>query len=641
MQGTPTLARTGGMEFDSRDDMLTVQSFDYSSDGTFSLSMWITEHACSRNNYEIMYEHTKDPSTTANFMSPSNAHAMMYLVCDNRRALHETWTVIRFHLRDDGGTMGQFDYALHETSAYNQVEELWKDVTLVVTSLRAIVYINGQEVLDGEFSFDTKAQVVANAAFRHPGSFRTPMTTFTMLSPIYIGGFPHRRKDRHFRGKLAGVYISENPFSVGQVRCMFNDLEQYLPTALNACEDLPVVELSVSFLQDSEGIDDISGWGQTVALHGDAHTSPGGLVFDGSGDFATVANWEYADADFAVSLWMTKADCSGGIYEYIYSHAQSEEADIFDPTNSNINMYFGCEEAGGGWSSLMGGSIIRYNLVDGARNWVSFDYPVHDAGDFDAITQNWMHIVMLVSPTSVSTYVDASPIPDATYGSYTSAAVDANSAWGGASCVISASDSCLNPSRLNTLGGLAPFNLVSDLFLGGRADQNEDRHFVGRIALVDIFTDSSLTAPQIQCLFEDGDVQLPEATSTLCAQVELDTSLVATQGGLLDVSGNDRHLVAHGNAHIEVDGAHFDGEGDFLSVPNFSYADGASRKCPLLLARHLCFRLPCCRLTRCTLVPVVVRSFGALCAESLAMHRVLQPVTRPLCHHRDRPIAKS
>ena len=289
----------------------------------------------------------------------------------------------------------------------------------------------------------------------------------------------------------------------------------------------------------------------------------------------------------------------------------------------------------------MGGSIIRYNLVDGARNWVSFDYPVHDAGDFDAITQNWMHIVMLVSPTSVSTYVDASPIPDATYGSYTSAAVDANSAWGGASCVISASDSCLNPSRLNTLGGLAPFNLVSDLFLGGRADQNEDRHFVGRIALVDIFTDSSLTAPQIQCLFEDGDVQLPEATSTLCAQVELDTSLVATQGGLLDVSGNDRHLVAHGNAHIEVDGAHFDGEGDFLSVPNFSYADGASRKCPLLLARHLCFRLPCCRLTRYTLVPVVVRSFGALCAESLAMHRVLQPVTRPLCHHRDRPIAKS
>ena len=73
---------------------------------------------------------------------------MMYLVCDNRRALHETWSVIRFHLRDDAGNMAQFDYALHETSAFSSVEELWKDVTLVVTSLRAQVYINAAAVLD-------------------------------------------------------------------------------------------------------------------------------------------------------------------------------------------------------------------------------------------------------------------------------------------------------------------------------------------------------------------------------------------------------------------------------------------------------------------------------------------------------------
>ena len=30
-----------------------------------------------------------------------------------------------------------------------------------------------------------------------------------------------------------------------------------------------------------------------------------------------------------------------------------------------------------------------------------------------------------------------------------------------------------------------------------------------------------------------------------------------------------------GDAHVEADGVHFDGDGDFVSIPTFDYADGA------------------------------------------------------------------
>ena len=52
--------------------------------------------------------------------------------------------------------------------------------------------------------------------------------------------------------------------------------------------------------------------------------------------------------------------------------------------------------------------------------------------------------------------------------------------------------------------GFGSFDFALDLVLGGRADHNGQRHFRGKLALVNVF-DTSLSATQAQCLFRAGD----------------------------------------------------------------------------------------------------------------------------------------
>ena len=156
--------------------------------------------------------------------------------------------------------------------------------------------------------------------------------------------------------------------------------------------------------------------GYQVGSHG-AVVDENGARFDGSGDYITVSSFDYySDASFSISYWMTKEGCTSGVYEYVYSHQQARDLDLLDPANSNVNMYLACESTGGGWSTSAG-SVVRFLLQDssGSANYARFDYPLHDAGDFDAITNRWVHIVLSVdgsssSRRSVQSTLDALPI---------------------------------------------------------------------------------------------------------------------------------------------------------------------------------------------------------------------------------------
>ena len=92
-----------------------------------------------------------------------------------------------------------------------------------------------------------------------------------------------------------------------------------------------------------------------------------------------------------MGMWFTKESCTGGIYEYLFSHAAFSPAvdrpDSFSmpmdkrpccrtgscslcgpserggQPNPNLHMYLGCQASGGGWSSL-GGTIVRFNYWD-------------------------------------------------------------------------------------------------------------------------------------------------------------------------------------------------------------------------------------------------------------------------------------
>jgi hypothetical protein len=43
------------------------------------------------------------------------------------------------------------------------------------------------------------------------------------------------------------------------------------------------------------------------------------------------------------------------------------------------------------------------------------DWPMADAGSFDAITSTWLHIVLVVTPTSIMTYEDGTRVAEQQY----------------------------------------------------------------------------------------------------------------------------------------------------------------------------------------------------------------------------------
>ena len=157
-----------------------------------------------------------------------------------------------------------------------------------------------------------------------------------------------------------------------------------------------VIALTMSFLADYS---DTSNNGRVATLSGDTHVETDGAHFDGSADDIMVANFPYAQNDmFTVSFWFTKEECTGGIYEYLYSHHHDDGPNTWE--NPYVDIYLACEESGGG-ASTAGGSIVRYWLRDGAGSEASMDYSLHDAGAFDSITNSWVHTVLSVAPTSL------------------------------------------------------------------------------------------------------------------------------------------------------------------------------------------------------------------------------------------------
>jgi hypothetical protein len=152
------------------------------------------------------------------------------------------------------------------------------------------------------------------------------------------------------------------------------------------------LELDLPMLSDT---DDDSGNMHTAATFGDAYIADG-AHFDGSGDYISIPNFIYAtEGTFSVAVWFTKESCTGGIYEYLFSHAKYTDPAFSTPRgtpaspnptppNPNVHIYLGCQESGGGWSQL-GGTILRVNLFDDASTAAMFDYPAWDAQSFDAV----------------------------------------------------------------------------------------------------------------------------------------------------------------------------------------------------------------------------------------------------------------
>jgi hypothetical protein len=289
------------------------------------------------------------------------------------------------------------------------------------------------------------------------------------------------------------------------------------------------------------------------------------VSFKGSRDYITVEGTDYAhDARFTISFWMTKERCTDENYEYLYSHHNSVDRDQMYK-RAFINIYLACESAGSGGSTLEG-SILRYNVHDDNTDTPEtlFDYPLHDAGDFDSVTNVWVHVILAVTRSACTTFADGTMVDDnRDYGVYLELADKAtNNAYPH------------GPSNLTT--PLGTLTLGTDIYLGARADKDVQRHFKGSMALLTVL-DHDITPAAAMCLFLAGDAALPDPVAiyrhSACAPVEMDVTFV---GDTADRSGNQHSATLHKDATVDENGARFDGDGDYATVASFPYATEAT-----------------------------------------------------------------
>jgi hypothetical protein len=428
-----------------------------------------------------MYSHNANPS--ADIVDDlSNSNVNIYLGCEAAGGGWSTsgGTVVRFNLIDGAQHWASFDYPLHSAGSFDAITNVWMQVVLVSNYFSLSTYNDGRAAGDYNYGYYTGAMVANNIAYPHAGVLSSQLQGFTMASDLVLGSRGDLNGDRHFVGRMAGLQVASYDMSRDDVQCIFQGGEDYLPTQLAGCESTPPTLTDITFLADTT---DRSGNRRAVTVNGQAVVGVNGAKFNGQGDDITIANFDYAsDAHFTISLWFTKEACTGGVYEYLFSHHFNDQADTWD--HSYIDIYLACEEAGAGWSTATG-SIMRYWLRDEAGVEAMMDYSIHSAGSFDTITDMWVHAILVVDPASLVTYADGTLVRDSDYGFYGSPGQ--NSAR--------PSPGVLNPPFLPS----GTFNLMTDLFLGGRIDRDGDRHFHGKLALFQIY-EGPVTAVQARCV---------------------------------------------------------------------------------------------------------------------------------------------
>ena len=483
-------ASADGAVFDGVDDHLTVSTFEYAWDPEFSVGFWMTKEHCEPNNiYEYLYSHNAIRDVAIDDLDNSNVN--IYFGCESQGGGWSTagGSVIRFNLVDAARSFAVFDYPVHDAADFDSITNVWLHLILVVDTTSVATYSEGRLVPNSEFgfyAFSDAADNTANLAHPYPGELNDAFSGFRMAEDIYVGARSDLHPIRFFKGRMAGLIVSAEAMTADQAACFFAVGETFVPAAVPGCgESGSAAMLDVSLL-DTSRLQDQSPNRRAVTNHG-ASLSTSGATFDGS--FITVGSFEYAsDSSFSISLWVAKQSATCGTYEYLYSHMEQESS--WDSYSYALIMFM-CEHTSVDTDAE--GSVIRYDVQDTAGHRGTFDFSVHDAGDFDAITSTWVHVILTVSSTAMQTYADGRLVADAEYGFFTG---------------LSEGDNIARPTPRQLSPSLAGFRLQRDIHLGGRFDQHRERAFAGRMALVSVYGDV-VTGTQASCIFHDGDDALP------------------------------------------------------------------------------------------------------------------------------------
>ena len=87
------------------------------------------------------------------------------------------------------------------------------------------------------------------------------------------------------------------------------------------------LDVDISFLGTVENVaTDAAAEVEVATMAGSAELTADGIVFDAQGSYVSLPNFGYAESGgFTLSFWITKEECSEGIYEYVRNSSKMGE----------------------------------------------------------------------------------------------------------------------------------------------------------------------------------------------------------------------------------------------------------------------------------------------------------------------------
>ena len=232
---------------------------------------------------------------------------------------------------------------------------------------------------------------------------------------------------------------------------------------------------------------------QTVYLHGDAPAivEPFGVAFTEPYSYGIVENFQYAaDAEFAVTFWMSTTRCEPGRTQYLYHHTFPAEVAESLPVGEipaeipQVSFHYLCV-----WSieDGMEKSTVRVLLKDDVGTSATFDFATEDAPTDGLGGADYMHIALSVTPGSAQVYINNRTLQNVTNNTIT---------FDRYFPTMNVADP--DPADLSI--DLASFDLTTNIYIGGTSDVTNDWHFTGIFGGLLVF-DDALDHGALDCIY--------------------------------------------------------------------------------------------------------------------------------------------
>ena len=144
---------SSGIHFDGDNDGVTIQSFDYASDGAFTISFWFMKELCTSGVFEYLFS---DHETVGKRMWDTS-YLDIYMGCVDKTKQTGGGSIVRYWLRDTAGQEAMFDWPLADADSFDKITKVWIHILMTVSPSAVVTYENGKAVPAGQYLFEAQS----------------------------------------------------------------------------------------------------------------------------------------------------------------------------------------------------------------------------------------------------------------------------------------------------------------------------------------------------------------------------------------------------------------------------------------------------------------------------------------------------